>query len=76
MTLGELIATARELKGWSLRELGSKCGVHNAVISQIETGKIAEPSFVKVVAICRALGVSIERAAKCDVTSSPCRPGR
>lgn len=63
MRLGELIAIARECKGWTLRDLERESGASNALISQIETGKIKDPGFSTVVRICEALGVSIERAA-------------
>ena len=65
MRLGELIALAREIKGWTIRDLERECGVGNGVINQIETGHIKEPSFLKVVRICEALGLPIERAAEC-----------
>lgn len=64
MRLGELVSLARELKGWSLRELEKRSGVSNALLSQIETGKIKDPGFTTVVSICDALGVSIDRAAQ------------
>ena len=63
MRLGELFAIARECKGWSLRELEKESGVSNALISQIETGKIKDPGFSTVVRLTRALGIGIERAA-------------
>lgn len=68
MRLGELVAIAREIKGLSLRELESASGVSNALISQIETGKVRDPGFSNVVRLCDALGISIERAA---VTARP-----
>jgi len=63
MRLGELIAVARECKGWTLRDLERETGVSNALISQIETGKVKDPGFSTVVRLVEALGVSIERAA-------------
>lgn len=63
MVLGELIAIARECKGWTLRDLEKACGVSNALLSQIETGKVRDPGFAKVVQIMDALGVSLDRAA-------------
>jgi transcriptional regulator with XRE-family HTH domain len=62
--LGELIAIGRECKGWTLRELERESGVSNALISQIETGKVKEPSFTNIVRLTEALGISVERAAK------------
>lgn len=66
MMLGELIAVARECKGWTLRELERKSGVSNALISQIETGKVKDPGFFTVVRLLDALGVSLDRAASDD----------
>ena len=63
MRLGELIAVGRECKGWSLRELEKASGVSNALISQIETGKIKDPGFTTVVALLDAMGISLDRAA-------------
>lgn len=64
MRLGELIAIARECKGWTLRDLEKVGGVSNALISQIETGKVKDPGFYTVVRLCDALGLSVERVAK------------
>lgn len=63
MTLGEYIATARECKGWSQRDLEKASGVSNPLISQIETGKVKDPGFATVVMLVDALGISLERAA-------------
>ncbi len=63
MKLGELIAIARDLKGWTLRELEQRSGVSNALISQIETGHVKEPGFFTVLRISEALGLSVERLA-------------
>lgn len=63
MWLGELIAVARECKGWSLRDLERESGVSNALISQIETRKVKDPGFMTVVKIMDALGVKLDRAA-------------
>lgn len=63
MRLGELIAIGRECKGWTLRDLERETGISNAVISQIETGKVKDPGFTTVVRLVEALGISMERAA-------------
>lgn len=63
MRIGELIAVARECKGWTLRDLEKASGVSNSLISQIELGRVKDPSFYKVVQILDALGVSLDRAA-------------
>ncbi len=61
--LGDLIAIGRECKGWTLRDLERETRISNALLSQMETGHIKKPSFANVVAICDALGISVERAA-------------
>ena len=66
MVLGELIGVARECKGWTLRELEKKSGVSNALISQIETGKVRDPGFTTVVRLVDALGITLDRAAKAE----------
>jgi transcriptional regulator with XRE-family HTH domain len=66
MKLGEMIALARELKGWSLRRLERECGVSNALLCQIETGHVKEPGFRTVVKIAAALGLSLKRLAGCE----------
>ena len=66
MSVGELVALARELNGWSLRQLEKKTGISNALLSQIETGRIKNPSWWNVVKIAGALNLKLERLAKCD----------
>ena len=64
VSLGEILAIARELRNMTLRDLEAECGVSNALISQIETGKVKDPGFSTVVRIAHALGLSVERCAK------------
>lgn len=61
MKLGELISVAREVKGWTLRDLEASIGISNALLSQVETGKIKNPGIGNVVRIADALGISAER---------------
>lgn len=65
-TLSELIGIARECKGWTLRDLEKASGVSNALISQIETGKVRDPGFTTVIRLCDALGLTLDRAAKAE----------
>jgi transcriptional regulator with XRE-family HTH domain len=65
MRLGFLIRLSRELRGWTLRELEERSGISNALISQIETGRISDPSWHRVVKIARALHLKLDRCAKC-----------
>lgn len=64
MRLGELLALAREMKGWTIRDLEKRTGVSNALISQIEIGHVKEPGFHRIVRIARALGLSLDRLAE------------
>lgn len=66
MKLGELIGLSRELKHWTLRELEEKSGVSNALISQIETGKIKDPGFRTVAKLAKALGLSMKRLSETE----------
>jgi transcriptional regulator with XRE-family HTH domain len=43
--LGEHLKAARTAKGLSLREVERRTGIHNAHLSQIETGKILRPEM-------------------------------
>jgi transcriptional regulator with XRE-family HTH domain len=45
--LGSFLRRLRQQRGWSLREVEAKTGgkVHNAYLSQIESGKILRPSL-------------------------------
>ena len=43
-SLGKKLAAARAGRGWSLREVERRTGIHNAHLSQIETGAIERPA--------------------------------
>jgi transcriptional regulator with XRE-family HTH domain len=43
-SLGEKLAAARADRKWSLREVERRTGIHNAHLSQIETGAIERPA--------------------------------
>ena len=66
MQVGEMIAVARECKGWSLRDLESHTGISNGLLSQIETGHVREPSWRNMVKIAKALGLKLDRLARCE----------
>lgn len=42
-TLGQRLRAARIERGWSLRQAEDATGIHNAHLSQIETGTITRP---------------------------------
>lgn len=75
MKLGELIAVARECKGFTLRDLEKRTGISNALLSQIETGHIKEPSWRNVVKIAKALGLKLDRLASCEGPALPSQDG-
>lgn len=66
MKLHKFIAAAREKRGVTLRWLEAKTGIPNSVLSQVETGKISQPSFRNVVKISRALDVRLDDLAKTE----------
>jgi transcriptional regulator with XRE-family HTH domain len=41
--LGGVLATARKKRGWSLRAVERRTGIHNAHLAQIENGTIERP---------------------------------
>jgi transcriptional regulator with XRE-family HTH domain len=66
MKLHEAIAYARECSGLTLRELEKKTGISNALLSQIETGVVREPSFRNIIKISDALKISLKRLARAE----------
>lgn len=50
----------RKLKGLSLRDVEEKTGISNAYLSQLETGKIKEPSFSIVIKLCKFYNITID----------------
>ncbi len=62
-SLGAIFARRRKEKGFTLRVLADKTGLSNALISQIETGRVQEPGFRTVVKIADALCVGIKNLA-------------
>jgi len=62
-TLAGILAEQREANGTTLRELAKSTGLSNALISQIETGHVKNPSFRAVVLLARALELDLEDLA-------------
>lgn len=56
--LGTFLRTARELKQLSLRGVEKAIGVSNAYLSQIESGKINQPSPNILHKLCELYGIS------------------
>lgn len=59
-TMGDKLRIARMEKGESLRDVEAATGVSNALISQIETGKIQGPSFDYVMRLCAHYEIKAE----------------
>lgn len=62
MTIGELLRLARELKNLTLREVESKTGMSNAMISQYENGR-SQPSFRNAAILCDVYNLDLKRLA-------------
>jgi transcriptional regulator with XRE-family HTH domain len=58
MTFGEQVRAMRRARGLTLREVEQRSGVSNAYVSQLETGKIKEPSPKIIRALAEALEAS------------------
>jgi transcriptional regulator with XRE-family HTH domain len=56
------LSSARRCSGRSI----SDRAVSNAVLSQIENGHVKDPGFFTVVKIAKALGLKLDRLAKCE----------
>jgi transcriptional regulator with XRE-family HTH domain len=58
MELNEMLKMSRQIKGYSIRQLEKQSGISNALISQIETGKVQNPGFFTVMALAHSLGIT------------------
>lgn len=56
--LGPLLKATRAARGLSLREVEASTGVSNAYVSQLETGKIREPSPANLHKLAELYGLS------------------
>lgn len=68
MKLGQILLMAREISGKTLRDLERETGISNALLSQMETGHIKNPSFVNVVKVARVLNIKLDTLAEHAVT--------
>ena len=62
--IGALIRQARKQKKLSQAQLGQTLGMSRATISGIETGKVVEVGFRKVMALCATLGLEFSLAER------------
>ena len=65
-----VIRDAQDAKGWTNAKLAEESGVPESSIQKYLSGKTAEPRFDKVVALCRALRISIDSTCDIDVNAS------
>lgn len=59
-TYGEYFKALRKTKGLTLREVEGKTGISNAYLSQLETGKVKQPSPVNLYKLAEFYEVSYE----------------
>ena len=58
--LGQYLRAMREAKGLSLRQVEGKSGISNAFVSQMESGKVKQPSPVILYKLADLYGVPYE----------------
>jgi transcriptional regulator with XRE-family HTH domain len=58
--LGDMLAATRKEKHWSLREVERRTGIHNAHLSQIETGAIERPAPNMLWALAEVYGLDLQ----------------
>ena len=63
-TLGEVLRDERTKNGWTLREVEEKTGVHNAHLSQIESGAITKPAPNILFTLAAFYGLDYQRLMK------------
>lgn len=73
---GRLVRERRGVEGLSQDGLADKAGLAKARISDIETGKIANPQARTVDALCVALDISRDERAACHSTTASGLPAR
>jgi HTH-type transcriptional regulator, competence development regulator len=76
--LGDMLAAARRDKQWSLREVERRTGLHNAHLSQIETGAIERPAPNVLWALAEVYGLDLQdllRLAGHVETAASATPG-
>lgn len=72
ITLGARIRRLREERGLSLGELEAACGVTKGYLSQLESGKAANPSVIAATKIAQGLGVRlVDLLGETETDSTP-----
>ena len=59
-TLGQYLRALRDTKGLSLRQVEGQSGISNAFVSQMESGKVKQPSPVMLYKLAELYGVPYE----------------
>ncbi len=74
IALGQFLRAAREARGLSLREVERQSGVSNAYLSQVESGRIKEPSPNVLFKLTELYGAAYEQAMELAGYPTPKRP--
>ncbi len=72
---GQAVRKLRVSKGWTLAQLGEKSGVPLSTLSKLELGQVSL-SYEKLMRLCRALDVDLERFVRSEAESAPAAVGR
>jgi transcriptional regulator with XRE-family HTH domain len=72
---GLAVRKLRLAKGWTLSQLSDKSGVPLSTLSKLELGQVSL-SYEKLVRLCRALDVDLERFVRNEVDHAPATAGR
>jgi transcriptional regulator with XRE-family HTH domain len=73
-SVGELIAHQRRARGLTLLELAASAAIGRSTLAALESGKLPELGFAKVVRICAAVGLLVEvRPTELDAPLMPHR---
>lgn len=62
--VGQVLREARERAGLSLRDLERLCGMTTSQLSQVETGRRADPAFGTVMRMADGIGVSLSEISE------------
>lgn len=57
--LGELIAAARRIRGWSLRELASRTSIPHAWLGDLEQGQYRQPAPDRITLVAKVLDLPV-----------------
>jgi len=72
---GLAVRKLRLAKGWTLAQLGDRSGVPLSTLSKLELGQVSL-SYEKLMRLCRALDVDLERFVRAEAEQTPAAVGR